>query len=351
MITKTKTFLLIGDWKDFDTFKKLYRQRKSLHNTKITFKRCNYWDILNAKLPKITTKEIIIFPCFPFEYWDTHIEPKNYEGVYGNSSFYTKFKSFWKAVQHNIEATYKESKISYINNPKNLATDRDKTMTKQLVVKNGVDAPKTYKTRKLSDILKLLDKGKKLFIKVRFGSMGKGITMAEKDRIRTNFRFRKGKICCRKSDYGWTFNEIKEKKAFLKELLKEDIIVEDMIDPLLINNRKFDIRFYVYKKKVLYTYCRTNESDAVTTNISQGARGEKLSYPKKLPQKQLKLAQNNAIKSIKALGLNFGGVDIMLCSDGKNAKFIEVNTFPGFPRARRFNLSRLLYDEIIKDYK
>ncbi len=41
----------------------------------------------------------------------------------------------------------------------------------------------------------------------------------------------------------------------------------------------------------------------------------------------------------------------MLCSNKKNAKFIEVNTFPGFPRARRFNLSKLLYNEIIKDYK
>jgi len=42
---------------------------------------------------------------------------------------------------------------------------------------------------------------------------------------------------------------------------------------------------------------------------------------------------------------------MMLCSDKKNVKFIEVNTFPGFPRVRRFNLSKHLIKEIIKDYK
>ena len=88
----------------------------------------------------------------------------------------------------------------------------------------------------------------------------------------------------------------------------------------------------------------------MTTNISQGAIGEKASFVNLLPKKQLEAAKKAAIRSIRALGLKFGGVDIMLCADKKNVMFIEVNTFPGFPKVRRFNLSRYLIKEIIKDY-
>ena len=166
----------------------------------------------------------------------------------------------------------------------------------------------------------------------------------------TNFRFRKGKIFSKKSDYGWTFIDITNNKKFLSKILKKDIIIEEAINPLLIKGRKFDLRLYVFKNKVLYTYGRSNDAEAVTTNLSQGARGEKLSFEKTLPKKQLEFAKKNAIKSIKALGLSFGGVDIMLCADRKSAMFIEINSFPGFPKVRRYNLSKFLIKEIVRVY-
>jgi glutathione synthase/RimK-type ligase-like ATP-grasp enzyme len=61
--------------------------------------------------------------------------------------------------------------------------------------------PKRFNVKGVKDVLRLLDDGYKLFIKVRFGSMGKGITYLEKGRWMTNFRFRKGKIVSKKSDY------------------------------------------------------------------------------------------------------------------------------------------------------
>jgi len=350
MVNKTKTLLAIGDEKDFDTFMKLYSQRRFFRSSKIDFESMSYDALLKDKFPKIKTREIIIFLFFPFDYWDKYIEPKNYKGVYGNKTFYIKFKKFWKIVESKIKNNYKNRKISYINHPKFLADDRDKELTKKLVSKAGVLIPKNFKTRKAEEISRLLDKNYKFFIKVKFGSMGKGITYLEKDRWETNFRFRKGKISSKKSDYGWTFTNITNNEKFLKELLKKDIIIEEAIDPLIIKGRKFDLRMYVYKNKVLYSYGRSNEVDAVTTNISQGAIGEKKSFEKKLPQKQLKFAKNSAVKAIKALSLSFGGVDMMLCSDKKRAKFIEINTFPGFPKVKRYNLSRYLIKELVKEY-
>ena len=348
---KTKTLLAIGDIRDFDTFKKVYNQRKFFSKSSIQFKSMSYDSLLKEEFPKASTKEIIFFLFFPFEYWDKHIEPKDYAGVYGNKSFYIKFKKFWKIVDKKINKNFKNRKIKYVNPPQALAIDRDKELTKRLVSKADVLVPRNYKTRKFDKIVSLLDNNKKLFIKVNFGSMGKGITFLEKGRWMTNFRFKKGKIVSKKSDYGWTFVNVTGKKDFLQELLKKDIIIEDAIDPYLVNNRKFDFRMYVYGKKILYCYGRSNSLESITTNISQGAQGEKPSFFKKIPKKQYEFIQNQAACAIKALGLKFGGVDIMPCSDGKTSKFIEINTFPGLPKVKRFNLSKFLIQEIIKDYK
>ena len=88
-----KTLLAVGDRKDFDTFMKLYKQRRFFYKSKINFKSIDYDSLLKGALPKIRTKDIIVFLCFPFNYWDKYIEPKNYKGVYGNKSFYVKLRN------------------------------------------------------------------------------------------------------------------------------------------------------------------------------------------------------------------------------------------------------------------
>ncbi|MBD3164280.1 hypothetical protein GF323_03705 [Candidatus Woesearchaeota archaeon] len=349
-MVETKTLLAVGDWKDFDTFRKFCKSRRFFYNSGISLKKTDYWKLLGGDLPKLNTQELIVFLFFPFEYWDKHIEPKQYKGIYGNKAFYEKFRSFWKDVKKSLDSFYKDKKISYINPPESLATDRDKELTKEIVSRSGILVPKRFHNNKVGGVIGLLDKGYKLFIKVRFGSMGKGITYLEKGRWMTNFRFRNGRIVNKHSDYGWSFIDITANKKFLSRLLRKDIIIEEAINPLLIRGRKFDLRMYVFRDSVLYSYGRSNDAEAVTTNISQGAKGEKTSFIRLLPKRQLEAAKKAAVKAIKSLGLGFGGVDMMLCADRKSAMFIEINTFPGFPRARRFNLSRFLIKEIIREY-
>lgn len=337
---KDSTILAIGDKKDWESFRKFTRSGKNFQN----FKTLSYTNILSKKLPKIKTNNIIIYFFFPFEYWDTCIEPKHYHGVYGSRKFYTRFVKLCKRIQKNTESRYKDKNLHYIIHPSMMHLDRDKEVTKEILKRYKVNIPKTIKSRNIAKI-KQLSKRKNLFIKVRYGAMGKGITYLSKDSCRTNFRFKNNRIKSRKSDYGWSFIDIPDNN-FLKQLLKQDITIEEEIPPYLIKNRKFDLRMYVSFGKVIYMYPRSNKDISVTTNISQGGKGETQNFLKKIPKSLLSKAKTNAINSAEALKAKFAGIDIMF--DGKTKKpiVIEVNVFPGFPGSKRFNLSKRVLSDI-----
>jgi glutathione synthase/RimK-type ligase-like ATP-grasp enzyme len=345
-----RTLLAVGDEKDFDSYKKFCREKKLFAGTRLIFKSVNWATLLRGRVPGIKTDDVIIFPFFPFAYWDRNIETKSYKGIYGNETFHEKFRQFWARVEKTVERTFAGRNVVYVNHPRMLSWSRDKELAKKLVSKAGVLIPRTFHTRNIDEILRLVKRRCRVFIKVRYGSMGKGITYLEKDRWLTNFRFRNGKITSRRSDYGWTFADVTDKERFLVELLKKDVIVEEAVESALVDGRKCDLRIYVANRRVLYVYGRTNDPDAVTTNISQGGRGEDPSFEKKLSAGQLATAKEQAVRALDALGLRFGGVDMALSWDRRSAIFIEANAFPGFPKVKAYNLSRDIIAELVREH-
>jgi glutathione synthase/RimK-type ligase-like ATP-grasp enzyme len=346
-----KTFLAIGDHKDFDSFQKFYNQRKLFKKHGFHFKTVDYSGVLEEKLPKIKTKSVVVLLFFPFIYWENNIETKESTEVYGNRDYFLRFRKFWKQISRKIKNFYRDRDIHYVNLPEKLYVGRDKEATKRILAKAGIPVPKNHSSRDYRKILEMENVGKKLFIKVRYGSMGKGITYFEKNYWLTNFRFQNNRILSKKSDYGWSFIEVTGNRKFLNKLLKQDVIVEDAVNPYLLKERKFDLRIYIAFGKVLYVYPRSNEYNKITTNISQGGRGEDRHFLESIPPKILERAKKNALMAVKAMGLNFAGVDILPDVD-QNAIVIEVNSFPGFPSMknpkRRFNLSKYLISEITK---
>jgi len=342
-----KTILAIGDKKDWDSYEKFIEQKDSLSNNLIGIEGASYEDVLEGRLPEIKSKSIVLLPFFPFDYWDRNIETKTHNEVYGNKGFYTRFRNFWQLFQSKIELAYGGNNIRYINPPKAICLERDKEETKGILAVKGIPVPKSFSARDADEILGMLEAGTRIYIKVRYGSMGKGISYFEKDKWMTNFDFENGRIVSRGSDYGWKFREVTRQREFLEELLKTDVVVEEAIESMRIDGRRFDIRFYVCLGEILRIYPRSNGADAVTTNISQGAKGESQDFIGKIPPDALEGAKVYAVESAHAIGLGLSGVDIILDSEG-NPFVLEANSFPGFPRRKDFNLSRSILERIEK---
>lgn len=343
-----KTFLAIGDEKDFDSFNKFVKQQTFLTEQGFFFKTADYNSVFRGELPEVKTKNLVIFLFFPFDYWEKHIETKKCKDIYGSYAYFLKFKKFWEDVNNRLTSVYKDKKIHFINSPDKVYLGRDKQATKRILAEAGVQVPKSYSVRDYKKVLEMLDEGKKLFIKVKCGSMGKGISYFEKTKWLTNFRFKSGQIISKKADRGWEFIDITGNHNFLKELLSQDILIEEAIEPSLIGGRIFDLRIYVAFGEVIYIYPRSNHPNLITTSISQGARGESQQFIHDLPPELLKDAIKKSIKAAKAMEVGFAGIDVLPNNGDNRATVIEVNSFPGFPKAKSFNLSKYLMKEILK---
>ena len=338
---KKQTLLVLGDKCDYDSYLKLRHQIQNSHPARFDCVLATYERLEQNRLPAIQSDEIIVFLFFPFRYWNANIESHRYRGIYGNEQFYNKFRALWSKIYHQLNLFYGHERLHFLNHPSRIATARDKELSKTILSDAGLRVSPEVFANNHQEILRTLNhEGKKLFVKVRYGSMGKGITYLENGRWMTNFRFQRGRIVSHRSDYNWTFVDVTGNTHFLKALLSSDVIIEEAVDSHLVDGLKYDLRFYICCNEVLNIYARTNVPEAVTTNISQGGYGRSSRFLRKIPTHILKEGARTAIEAAKAVGLGFVGVDIMISKDLKRVFVIELNSFPGFPKTTRFNLSR-----------
>ena len=108
---------------------------------------------------------------------------------------------------------------------------------------------------------------------------------------------------------------------------------------------KVDMRIYTFFGKILYIYPRKNKRDKITTNISQGAKGDP-SLLKSFPGRLVRKAKRIAVNVPKVLGLNFVGMDIMMDQNLKDVYVIDVNLFPGFPKRKTLPLAQYMVKEL-----
>jgi len=339
MPSQRTTLLAIGDSCDFDSFKKLDKEKRFIHSIGFDYRAIDYKTLFELKQLDIFTQKVIVLTYFPFYYWNKHIECRNYKGLYGNLIFLKKFEKFSKMLVRRVQKLLPDREIDFINDPRRTCSYRDKAAIMQRLDQKGISVPPMVKVRQVAEICRLLDSGKKIYIKPRCGSMGKGITYLAKDTWQTNFKLKGQKIiqCC--SDYGWKFREVTGRKRFLKSLLQGDFMLEEAVSSFKIKDKKIDFRVYACRDKVLYIYPRKNSCDSVTTNISQGGKGSP-AILKRIPDSVLKRIKKQVRRTMLILELDFAGIDVILDEDMRNIYVVDINLFAGFPKRRTYNLAR-----------
>ncbi len=341
------TILSFGDKLDFDEYKKFNHEKVLFVKRGFDYVTVNYKNILKGKIPEIKTKKVIIFLFFPSGYWNKKIEYRHYKGIYGNRVFYKKFMLFWADINNIIDKNFPDKELLIINNPILSGRYRDKQLIKSKLSKAGIPNPRLYRTTRIKDIHNLLARGRSLFLKPRYGSMGKGITYLGPLNWQTNLNFKDSRIISRRADYGWKFRDITGNNAFLSRLIKKDILIEQAVDSLILNRKRIDLRIYTFAKKALYIYPKTNYPERITTNISQGGRGEP-GILKFIPKQQIAKAKRAAIKAARVLNLGLAGIDVVLNRNYKDVSVVDVNVFPGLPKRKTFNLTKSIIKELVR---
>ncbi len=348
MKKKNITVLSVGDSLDFDSYRKLNKEKRFIEKQGFCYATMSYEDLLKRRLPDISTEKVIIFFFFPFEYWNKNIEKRGYRGIYGNYTFYGKFRHFCAAILEIISKAMPGKQVLLIDDPGLSSLYRDKVLVVKTLSGAGTPVPATRKVRRIREINRMLEKGHRFYIKPCCGSMGKGITYLQLGDWQTNFEIRNDKIISRRSDYGWHFHNVTGNTTFLRDLFRrKSVFMEEAVDTLKIGGDKVDFRVYTFFDKALYVYPRRNNIDAVTTNISQGGRGD-IRLLKVMPDKAMSRIKKAAVKAARALDLNFAGVDVIIDNKLKDIYVVDVNMFPGFPKRRTFNLARSTVTELKK---
>ncbi|MCK5013590.1 MAG: hypothetical protein KAS66_07205 [Candidatus Omnitrophica bacterium] len=313
-----------------------------------------YKDVLANNLPKIKNSHLIIVLFFPFQHWNKNIEVYNKDSrVYGDKTFGRDFERFFQTAESIIVRKYHDKKIEYVNPPKASVLDRDKEACKSFFRKHSLPTPKSYNVKSLKDIQRLLGRGISLYIKPRFGSMGKGISYLSNGLLTTNFLFQKGKVISHPYDYNWRFHEITkqaDKNKFLKTMILKGFIFEEAIDPPINKGRRSDFRVYCVYGKIPYYYVRSTPAVSLITNWSQGGKIEqKRKFSQYIPETKLKKVKSLAQKVAKDLELNYAGVDVIFSKDYKKIYVLEAHSFPGYEKG--FDLMNDLARKILKSKK
>ena len=264
---------------------------------------------------------VILF--FPYKLWDTFVEAGN--GLYGGRSFIANIRKLKNHLQEHLERAFPEA--LYVNNPSVFVLERDKGEAKEFLRRHGVsvipNVPKDIATIK-SELIK----GNCIYVKVRYGSMGKGITRLEKGKWLTNFRYEKGTIENNLCDFEWKTIDVTDDYGFLEKLLREDVLVERGIETPRKLGNKFDIRGVFIYGRLAELYGRTS-TDPLITNLSQGGGClEPRDLIEMIGFDKLSEATRNMDEANRAFGTNLLGVDLTF--DENLIPFVmEVNSFPG----------------------
>ncbi len=196
------------------------------------------------------------------------------------------------------------------NSPRSIEAAVDKYLSLAKLSAAGIPVPKTYVSQELETAVKQFEMlGRPTVVKPIFGSMGFG--MEKIDSLEQ---------ACQ------TFSNLIEQGNVIYQ---QEFVEHD----------GFDIRLLVIGDQVLGMK-RVN-SESWITNIAQGGVG--------MPHQPTKTEVELAIRSARAVGAHFAGVDLMYETNTKRQLVLEVNAVPGWraiSQVLNLDVAKLMIAEI-----
>ena len=229
------------------------------------------------------------------------------------------FAIFWDKDVYLAERLEK-SGVRLFNSKRAVLLCDNKILMYQALKESGVKIPRTFIAPKTfeglnysnrSFLKEVIDEiGFPIVVKEAYGSFGEQVYLADDEE---------------------SLNKIIDSIGYKDFLLQEYIA----------SSKGKDVRINVVGDKAIVSMLRENNND-FRSNISSGGRGSIYE-----PNKEF---IDLALKATKALGLDFGGVDVMFDKDGPI--LCEVNSNPQFAstlKATGINLADYIADYIIKN--
>ena len=295
----------------------------------------------------IVASDAPVLMCFPYSLWDKMVETG--DKLYGVGNF---GKSIRDLAEHLTELLDKRfPNALYVNHPKSILIERDKLKTKEILHKKGLRVAEDI-LKHLDSVMNELEAGNSIYIKVRYGSMGKGITYLSPKKWTTNFKYDGKNITNHENDHEWREIDITGDKDFLKKILDEDVVVERAIRNPLTNGFKFDLRAYSLfgEADPRFAYGRITNNNSIT-NLSQKGSERKSAEEmlKYIPEVKMKQALELINESSKILGFNYAGGDVLFEGEDFEPVFLEINSFPGYSKGNAHILFPKLEESIRKN--
>jgi len=235
-------------------------------------------------------------------------------GVVRSLGFGLTLEQFFKRIGV-LEAL--ETNAFIINKAQAISITRDKWRTLLALFKNGIRVPDTVVTENPFTAMRFCEKWGRVVIKPIVGSLGLGSVMTDN------------------SDVAY---------HIARSLHNNKIPIYEQV---FLEKPGYDFRVFVVGDKVIGAMKRVISS-GWKTNIAQGAEGIKIS------EREYPEVYDIAIKSIKALNLDYAGVDVAFDKATQNYYVLELNAFPqwrGLRQATGVNVAKHIIDYVIENIK
>lgn len=213
----------------------------------------------------------------------------------------------------NILHALSEMGIIVYNNPRGIERTVDKAMTSFLLKQAGIPTPSTWvcESKEKAEFIYQQEcgQGRKLVSKPLFGSQGVGVHLLD-------------------AETGLIHDETFAGVYYLQSHV-------DCGD-----KNSFDIRVFVINGKAVSAM--TRRSTNWITNRAQGAQCEAL----KLDEDLSRLSE----AAVEAVGIDYGGVDLIPDARSGHLQVIEVNSIPawwGLQKVTNFNIASSLIDDMV----